>query len=56
MAFLTDGIRAVDNRLTITNVDYKWEDWYYIDPEVSVYEYDGGPYYIFYYDDYLYWY
>jgi osmotically-inducible protein OsmY len=56
IAFLTDGIWAVDNQLTIANVDYKWDDWYYIDPEVSVYEYDGGPYYIFYYDDYPYWY
>jgi len=35
VALLTDGIWAVDNRLTVAGADYKWEDWHYAWPEPS---------------------
>ena len=27
MAFITDGVRSVQNRMTIESVDYPWEQW-----------------------------
>jgi osmotically-inducible protein OsmY len=35
VALLTDGIWAVDNRLTVAGADYQWEDWHYAWPEPS---------------------
>ena len=49
VASLTEGIRAVDNRLTVEGVDYPWEDWYYSYPDVYSYNYRGEPDYMFYY-------
>lgn len=47
VAFLTDGIWAVDNQLTISDVDYPWGEWYYVGPD-HIYD----PYYDYWY----YWY
>jgi osmotically-inducible protein OsmY len=33
LAFNTNGIRMVDNRLQVEGYDYQWEDWYLADPD-----------------------
>jgi Predicted periplasmic or secreted lipoprotein len=55
VAFLTEDIWKVDNRITVKGHDYPWDEWHY----KGTYEYD--PYYDYYfdpfgplYDDYYY--
>jgi osmotically-inducible protein OsmY len=50
VAFNTEGMRMVDNRLQVEGYDYPWEDWYIADPdEISLpsynYDYPSSGYY-----------
>jgi osmotically-inducible protein OsmY len=40
IAFLTDGVRAVDDDLRVKGVDYPWEEWHYPTSSVGNYNYD----------------
>jgi osmotically-inducible protein OsmY len=40
IAFRTDGVKAVDNRLKVEGASYPWDEWHY--PFADVYEFDFG--------------
>jgi osmotically-inducible protein OsmY len=41
IAFMTDGVKSVDNRLKVEGVSYPWDEWHY--PIAGVPEYDFEP-------------
>lgn len=41
IAFLTDGVKAVDNRLKVEGVSYPWDEWHY--PVAGILENDLAP-------------
>lgn len=45
VAFRTDGVWAVDNRLTVNGYDYQWDEWY----DMNI----PGQYDLYYYPDYI---
>ena len=42
IAYFTDGIWAVDNRLEVKDVDYEWEQWYFDYPDTYFDEFYPG--------------
>lgn len=51
VAFKTDGIWRVDNRLTVNGYDYRWDDWFYSGPYDYNPYYDAFGYWPYYYDN-----
>ena len=54
VAFNTNGIRMVDNRLQVEGYNYPWSDWYLTDPDNMSWFYYGYDYPYGYYWDYSY--
>jgi len=53
IAFNTNGIWMVDNRLKVEGYDYPWEDWYVADPDdISWFDYNYDYPYGYYWDMY----
>ncbi len=50
LAFLTDGIWAVRNHLTVLNANYPWKEWYVVSPDTDdndSWEHDNDDYYFY---------
>jgi osmotically-inducible protein OsmY len=45
IAFMTDGVRSVDNRMTVEGLKYPWNEWYSSPLVVHDYDYFYEPYY-----------
>jgi osmotically-inducible protein OsmY len=45
IAFMTDGVRSVDNRMTVEGIEYPWDEWYSSPFVVHDFDYFYEPFY-----------